>query len=188
MDHLKTSRRTCFKTFLVTLLANFDIAAELNACNNSFGAIDEDLLVATSDPAQDTISEGDRYAIGFLVKKMKTKLLYTPLSNIPALDPELKELFGYITSKKIDVSSLREHVEAYELKLLVQKESELSSALATSKDILAKHDETVKDLTVSHTSLEKDIVAAKESATKRKEAEENFQNVRASLESLQWEP
>ncbi|KAL2935526.1 Sphingosine 1-phosphate receptor 3 [Bienertia sinuspersici] len=124
--------------------ANFDIAAELKAYNNSFGTIDEDLLPAASDPvalyaastiiarnfeavhdappiptvassfkAQDMISEADRYAVGFLVKQMKTKLLHTPLSNIPALDPELKELFGYITSKNIDVASLREHVEAY---------------------------------------------------------------------------
>ncbi|KAL2924678.1 hypothetical protein RDABS01_001867 [Bienertia sinuspersici] len=124
--------------------ANFDIAAELNACNNSFCAIDEDLLAAASDPValyaastiiarnseamhdaspiptvapsfkeQDMISKADRYAVGFLVKQMKTKLLHTPLGNIPALDPELKELFGYITSKNIDVTSLCEHVEAY---------------------------------------------------------------------------
>ncbi|KAL2922068.1 hypothetical protein RDABS01_013559 [Bienertia sinuspersici] len=237
--------------------ANFDIAAELNACNNSFGAIDEDLLAAPSNPvvlyatstiiarnseavhdappiptvapsfkAQDMISEADRHAVGFLVKQMKTKLLHTPLNNIPVLDPKLKELFSYIASKNIDVTSLREHVEAYvsharsfhaldssenvqpslssleerltdvesrlsdvkELKLLEQKKSELSSALATSEDSLAKHDETVKGLTISHTSLEKDIVTAKESAARRKEAEESFQNARASLESLQWEP
>ncbi|KAL2932553.1 EH domain-containing and endocytosis protein 1, partial [Bienertia sinuspersici] len=124
--------------------ANFDIAAELNACNNSFGAIDEDLLAAASDPivlyaastiiarnsevvhdappiqtaapsfkAQDMISEADRYAVGFLVKQMKTRLLHTPLNNIPVLDPELKELLGYIASNSIDVTSLREHVEAY---------------------------------------------------------------------------
>ncbi|KAL2896282.1 Tryptophan N-acetyltransferase ivoA [Bienertia sinuspersici] len=70
-------------------------------------------IVASSSKAQDMISEADRYAVGFLVKQMKTKLLHTPLSNIRALDPELKELFGYITLKNIDVVSLREHVEAY---------------------------------------------------------------------------
>ncbi|KAL2906870.1 NADH-ubiquinone oxidoreductase chain 5 [Bienertia sinuspersici] len=158
--------------------ANFDIVAELNACNNSFGAIDEDLLAAEATLLY-------YMPLGFLVKQMKTKLLYTPLINISALDPELKELFGYIISKYIDVASL---LEPKELKLLEKKESELSSALATSKDSLAKHDATVKDLTISHTSLEKDIIAAKESATKRQEAEENFQNACASLESLQWEP
>ncbi|KAL2927963.1 Chorismate synthase [Bienertia sinuspersici] len=126
-----------FKTILVTLLANFDIAVELNACNNSFGAIASDFValyavftiiarnseavhdaspiptVAPSFKAQDMISEADRFAVGFLVKQMKTKLLHTPFSNTAALDPELKEIFGYITSKNIDVMSLREHAEAY---------------------------------------------------------------------------
>ncbi|KAL2928078.1 Laminin subunit alpha-3 [Bienertia sinuspersici] len=246
-----------FQDILVTLLVmmrpTLTLAAEPNACNNSFGAIDEDLLAAASDPVtlyaasaiiarnseaindappiptvalsfktQDMISEADRYAVGFLVKQMKTKLLHTFLSNIPALNLELKELFGYITSKNIDVASLREHVEddvsharsfhalessesiqpslssleerltdvesrlsdavnlkrkegelmesqqaeilkiqqrskelKKELNLLEQKESELSSASATSKDYLAKHDMTVKDLTISHTFLKK---------------------------------
>ncbi|KAL2935520.1 Major viral transcription factor ICP4-like protein [Bienertia sinuspersici] len=113
---------------LVELSANFDIVAMLKACNNSFGAIDEDLLAAASDPvalyAASTIIARNSEAVHaappiptvaswLLVKQMKTKLLHTPLSNIHALDLELKELFGYITSKNIDVASLREHVEAY---------------------------------------------------------------------------
>ncbi|KAL2925185.1 Pentafunctional AROM polypeptide [Bienertia sinuspersici] len=104
--------------------ANFDIAAELNACNNSFSTIMKTYLLlpatllyymrayhhsqkfrvvhdappikaaAPSFKAQDMISEADRYAVGFLVKQMKTRLLHTPFNNIPVLDPELKELFA----------------------------------------------------------------------------------------------
>ncbi|KAL2894760.1 Cell division protein FtsA [Bienertia sinuspersici] len=80
---------------------------------------------------------------------------------------------------------VKDLLAAKKLKLLEKKESVLSSTSATSEDSLAKYDETMKDLTISHTSLEKEIVAATVSATKRKEAEENFQNVRALLESLQ---
>ncbi|KAL2940230.1 Myosin-2 [Bienertia sinuspersici] len=220
--------------------ANFDIAAELNACNNSFGAIDDDLLTTASDPvvlyaastiiarnsevvhdappiqtvapsfkAQDMISEADLYAVGFLVKQMKTRLLHTPLNNTPVLDPELQELFGNIALKNNDVTSLHEHVDAYvshassfhaldssenvqpslssleerltdvesrlsdvkELKLLEQKKSELSSALATSEDSFGKHDAAVTELTVSHSSIEEEIAATREATTKRKKAE-----------------
>ncbi|KAL2920796.1 DNA repair protein RAD50 [Bienertia sinuspersici] len=243
--------------------ANFDIAVELKACNNSFGAIDEDLLAAASDPvalyaassiiarnseavhdappiptvapsfkAQDMIFEADRYAVGFLVKQMKTKLLYTPLSNIHALDPELKELFGYITSKNIDVASLREHVEAYvsharsfhALESSKNRLTDVESHLSDAVNLKRKEEEQIKsqqaeilkiqqrtnELKKELKLLEKrslnfpprqpllrillpnmtrlDIVIAKDSTTKRKEAEENFLNVRASLESLQWEP
>ncbi|KAL2926936.1 TD and POZ domain-containing protein 5 [Bienertia sinuspersici] len=138
---LKTKIELCFKTSLMELTH----ATKLYQMKNkSFGAIDEDLLAAASDPivlyaastiiarnsevvhdappiqtaapsfkAQDMISEADRYAVGFLVKQMNTRLLHTPLNNIPVLDPELKELLGYIASNSIDITSLREHVEAY---------------------------------------------------------------------------
>ncbi|KAL2937522.1 Huntingtin-interacting protein 1-related protein [Bienertia sinuspersici] len=113
-------------------------------------------MEAPSFNARVMISEADRCAARFLAQQMRAKLPQTPLSNIPALDPELKELFGYIASKNIDVTSLCEHelmkeeeqiksqqAETLkikqrcdklqkELKLLEQKKSELSFALATS--------------------------------------------------------
>ncbi|KAL2899796.1 Myosin-9, partial [Bienertia sinuspersici] len=216
-------------------------------------ALHDDSPIPTMAPsfkAQDMIFEADRYVVGFLVKQIKTKLLHTPLSNIPALDPELKELFSYITTKNIDVTSLHEHVEAYvshvhsfhalessenvqpslsrleerltdvelhlsdvvnlkrkeeeqiksqqveilkieqrcdelqkKLKLLEQKKSKLSFALATFEDSLDKHDAAIKELTVSHSSIKKEIAATREATTKRKKAEENFQSARTALES-----
>ncbi|KAL2926380.1 Huntingtin-interacting protein 1-related protein [Bienertia sinuspersici] len=212
-------------------------------------------MEAPSFTARVMISAAGRCAARFLAQQMRAKLLQTPLSNIPALDPELKELFGYITSKNIDVTSLREHVGAYvshassfqaldssenvhpslssleerltdvesrlsdvvnskrkeeeqiklqqaeilkieqrcdelqkELKLLEQKKSELSSALASSEDSLGKHDAAVTELTVSHSSIEEEITATREATTKRRKAEENFRNARTALESLHWEP
>ncbi|KAL2943275.1 hypothetical protein RDABS01_031623 [Bienertia sinuspersici] len=70
-------------------------------------------MEASSFNARVIILEANRCAARFLAQQMRAKLLQEPLSNIPALDPELKELFGYITSKNIDVTSLCEHVEAY---------------------------------------------------------------------------
>ncbi|KAL2893384.1 Huntingtin-interacting protein 1-related protein, partial [Bienertia sinuspersici] len=70
-------------------------------------------MEAPSFTARVMISAADRCEARFLAQQMRAKLLQTPLSNIPALDPELKELFGLITSKNIDVTSLREHVGAY---------------------------------------------------------------------------
>ncbi|KAL2897604.1 Indole-3-glycerol phosphate synthase, partial [Bienertia sinuspersici] len=167
-------------------------------------SIDPNLLVAASDPVA-------MYAAATIIARgSEGQAVQTPLSNILALDPELKELFGYITSKNIDVTSLREHVEVYnvqpslssleerltdvesclsdvkELKLLERKKSELSSALATSEDSLGKHDAAVTELTVSHSSIEEEIAATREATTKRKKAEENFQSARTALESLHW--
>ncbi|KAL2925578.1 Huntingtin-interacting protein 1-related protein [Bienertia sinuspersici] len=174
-------------------------------------------MEAPSFTARVMISAADRCAARFLAQQMRAKLLQTPLSNIPALDPELKELFGYITSKNIDVTNVKSRLSDVvnskrkeeeqiklqqaeilkieqrcdelqkELKLLEQK-SELSSALASSEDSLGKHDAAVTELTVSHSSIEEEITATREAATKRKKAEENFQNARTALESLHWEP
>ncbi|KAL2893390.1 hypothetical protein RDABS01_009299 [Bienertia sinuspersici] len=252
----------------------FDYVKELEIMGNAFAfnnpnvkelehttaSIDPNVLVAASDhvamyAAATIIARADRCEARFLAQQMRAKLLQTPLSNIPALDPELKELFGLITSKNIDVTSLREHVGAYvshassfqaldssenvhpslssleerltdvesrlsdvvnskrkeeeqiklqqaeilkieqrcdelqkELKLLEQKKSELSSALASSEDSLGKHDAAVTELIVSHSSIEEEITATREATTKRKKAEENFQNARTALESLHWEP
>ncbi|KAL2941824.1 Huntingtin-interacting protein 1-related protein [Bienertia sinuspersici] len=227
---------------------DFDYVKELEVMGNAFAfnnpnakelehttaSVDPNVLVAANDPvamhaAATIIARADRCAARFLAQQMRAKLLQTPLSNIPALDPELKEFFGYITSKNIDVTSLREHprgaitdVESRlsdvvnskrkeeeqiklqqaeilkieqrcdelqkELKLLEQKKSELSSALASSEDSLGKHNAAVTELTVSHSSIEKEITATREATTKRKKAEENFQSTRTALESLHWEP
>ncbi|KAL2898052.1 Ribosome-recycling factor [Bienertia sinuspersici] len=175
----KTSRRMCFKKFLVTLLANFDITAELKACNNSFGAIVEDLL-ATSDPialyavstiiarnskavhdappipivdssfkAEDMISEANHYAVGFLVKQMKTKLLHTSqcgtrLSDVVNLKGKKEEQIKLQQAETLKIQQRSNELKK-ELKLLEQKESELFSTPAIYKDSLAKHDENVKD-------------------------------------------
>ncbi|KAL2928731.1 Spindle pole component BBP1 [Bienertia sinuspersici] len=253
---------------------DFDYVKELEIMGNAFASnnpnakemehttasIDPNILVAASDPiamyaAATIIARGSEVVDESPATSMEAPSFNargraaanTPC-NIHELDSELKELFGYISSKNIDVTSLQEHVGNYiehartfhasdpsdkaesslpsleeqflkrgislgkeeerielqhaeilkvdqrcdelqkELKLLKQKKSELSSTLANYKDSFAKHDETVKGLTILHTSLEKDIVTAKESAARHKEAEENFQNARALLESLQWEP
>ncbi|KAL2931549.1 Hexon-interlacing protein [Bienertia sinuspersici] len=211
---------------------DLDYTKELEACGNTFASADSNGLVVASDPialcAAITIIARDSETFHDVLTVPTGDSSFNARVMISEADyPELKELFGYISSKNIDVTNLREHVEAYvdhackfhtlepsdniqsslpnleeqlsciqqkcdelqkELKLLEQKESELSSTLANSKDSLTKHDATVKDLTVFHTSLEKDIATAKEATTKRKEAEENFQNARDALESLQWEP
>ncbi|KAL2921659.1 Eukaryotic translation initiation factor 3 subunit I, partial [Bienertia sinuspersici] len=56
------------------------------------------------------IAKVDHCVARFLPQQMRTKLLQTPLANIHELDSELRELFGYISSKNIDVTSLQEHV------------------------------------------------------------------------------
>ncbi|KAL2935837.1 Huntingtin-interacting protein 1-related protein [Bienertia sinuspersici] len=70
-------------------------------------------MEAPSFSARVMISEADRCAARLLAQQMRTKLLQTPLANIHELDAELKELFGYIISKRIDVTSLQEHMGNY---------------------------------------------------------------------------
>ncbi|KAL2898374.1 Reticulocyte-binding protein 2-like protein a [Bienertia sinuspersici] len=106
---------------------DFDYVMELEIMGNAFASnkpnakelehttasIDPNVLVAASDPVAMYAAATIIARAHFLAQQMRARLLQTPLSNIPALDPKLKELFGYITSKNIDVTSLREHVEVY---------------------------------------------------------------------------
>ncbi|KAL2906098.1 3-phosphoshikimate 1-carboxyvinyltransferase [Bienertia sinuspersici] len=183
---------------LVELLANFDIAAELNAYNNSFGAIDEVLFAAASDPvalyatstiiarnseavhdaspiptvapsfkAQDMISEADRYAVGFLnflpsLSSLEERLadVESRLSDVVNLKRKEEE---QIKSQQAEILKIQQRSNELkkELKLLEQKEFELSSALATSKDSLDIHDTAVTKLTASYSSMEKEILLLK---------------------------
>ncbi|KAL2930482.1 Protein MAINTENANCE OF MERISTEMS [Bienertia sinuspersici] len=116
---------------------DFDFVKELETMGNAFASnnlnakelehtsasIDPNILAVNENPttsmeapsfnARVMISEADHCAARFLAQQMRTKMLQTPLANIHELDSELKELFGYISSKNINVTSLQEHVGNY---------------------------------------------------------------------------
>ncbi|KAL2893800.1 5-amino-6-(5-phospho-D-ribitylamino)uracil phosphatase YwtE, partial [Bienertia sinuspersici] len=187
---------------------DFDFVKELEIMGNAFASdnpnakeqehtsasIDPNILVAASDPVA-------MYAVATIVARgfevLKEHRCQKPVGHVGNYVEHARTFHASDPSDKVE-SSLPSHEEQFlslesrsgdakEIKLLEQ-ESELSSALATSKDSLDKHDVAVTELTMSHSFVEKEIATAKEAMTKRKKAEENFQSARTALESLHWEP